>query len=91
MTLTTRLAIAMVLLVAGAVSAVGWLSYRNMEQALLPRILDRIEAHGRLVAGDLQAYLRGARADVITFAAHAAARSMVTAHFNGGIDPDDHI
>jgi PAS domain S-box-containing protein len=91
MTLTTRLAIAMILLVAVAVSAVGWLSYRNLEQALLPRILDRIEAHGRLVADDLQSYVRSARADVTTFAAHAAARGMVTAHFNGGIDPVDHI
>src|ERR1700743_2658126 len=91
MTLTTRLAIAMILLVAVAVSAVGWLSYRNLEHALLPRILDRIEAHGRLVANELQSYARGARADVTTFAAHAAARGMVTAHFNGGIDPVDHI
>ena len=43
MTLTTRLAIAMIALVAAAVSAVGWLSYRSLEQALLPRVLDRIE------------------------------------------------
>ena len=91
MTLTTRLAIAMILLVAVAVSAVGWLGYRNLEQVLLPRILDRLEAHGRLVASDLQSYVRGARADVTTFAAHAAARGIVTAHFNGGIDPVDHI
>jgi len=91
MTLTTRLAIAMILLVAVAVSAVGWLSYRSLEHALLPRILDRIEAHAKLVASDLQSYVRGARADVSTFAAHAAARGMVIAHFNGGIDPVDHI
>jgi hypothetical protein len=37
MTLTTRLAIAMILLVAIAVSAVGWLNYRSLEQVLLPR------------------------------------------------------
>ena len=91
MTLTTRLAIAMILLVAVAVSAVGWLGYRSLEQALLPRILDRIEAHAKLVAGDLQSYVRGARADVSTFAANAAARGLVTAHFNGGTDPVDHI
>ena len=91
MTLTARLAIAMILLVAAAVSAVGWLGYRALEQALLPRILDRIEAHGRLLAGDLQSYVRSARADVTTFGAHAAVRSMVIAHFNGGIDPIDHI
>jgi hypothetical protein len=49
MTLTTRLAIAMIALVAIAVTAVGWLSYRNLEQAILPRVLDRIETHSRLL------------------------------------------
>ncbi|HXN68505.1 MAG TPA: PAS domain S-box protein [Bradyrhizobium sp.] len=91
MTLATRLAVAMILLVAIAVTAVGWLSYRSLEQALLPRVLDRIETHSRLIASDLQSYVRGARADVATFPAHAAAHGMVVAHFNGGIDPVDHI
>jgi PAS domain S-box-containing protein len=50
MTLTTRLALAMILLVAGTVSAVGWLSYHSLERALLPPALDRIEAHSQLVA-----------------------------------------
>ena len=63
MTLTTRLAIAMILLVAIAVSAVGWLSYRSLEQALLPGVLDRIETHSKLVAADLQSYVCGAPAD----------------------------
>src|SRR5216684_4360261 len=62
MTLTTRLAIAMILLVAIAVTAVGWLSYRSLEQGFLPRVLDRIETHSRLVAADLQSHVRGARA-----------------------------
>src|ERR1700754_2158508 len=63
LTLTTRLAIAMIMLVTIAVFAVGYLSYRNLEQALLPRVLERIETHSRLVATDLQSYVRGARAD----------------------------
>jgi PAS domain S-box-containing protein len=91
MSLTTRLAVAMILLVAIAVSAVGWLSYRNLEQALLPRMLDRIEAHSELVASDLLSHVLGARADAVTFPAHAAAHGMVLAHLNGGIDPVDHI
>jgi PAS domain S-box-containing protein len=91
MTLATRLAIAMVLLVAIAVSAVGWLSYRSLEQAVLPRVLDRIEAHSRLLAADLQSHVLGARSDVATFRSHAAANGMVLAHFNGGIDPVDHL
>ena len=87
MTLTTRLAIAMILLVAIAVSAVGWLSYRSLEQALLPGVLDRIETHSKLVAADLQSCVGGARADVATFSSRAVARGMVSAHFNGGVDP----
>ena len=60
MTLATRLAIAMISLVTIAVTAVGWLSYRSLEQALLPRVLDRIETHSRLVAADLESYVAGA-------------------------------
>ena len=44
MTLATRLAIAMILLVAAAVAAVGWLSHYSLEQAFLPRVLDRSRA-----------------------------------------------
>ena len=91
MTLTTRLAIAMILLVAIAVTAVGWLSYRSLEQGFLPRVLDRIETHSRLVAADLQSHVRGARADVASFRASAAAHGMVLARLNGGIDPVDHV
>jgi PAS domain S-box-containing protein len=91
MTLTARLAVAMILLVSIAVSAVGWLSYRSLEQALLPRVLDRIETHSRLVAADLQSYVGGARSDVATFHSHAAVNGMVLAHVNGGVDPVDHL
>jgi PAS domain S-box-containing protein len=91
LTLTARLAIAMVLLVAAAVTAVGWLSYRNLEQALLPRVLDRVETHSRLLAAGLQSHVAGARSDVATFPSHAAVHGMVLARFNGGIDPVDHL
>jgi PAS domain S-box-containing protein len=91
MTLSTRLAIAMIMLVAAAVSAAGWLSYRSLEQALLPGVLERIETHAKLVASDLQSYVRGARADAATFASRAVVHGMVTAHFNGGTDPVDHL
>ena len=64
MTLTTRLAIAMIALVAIAVSAVGWLNYRNLEQALLLRARDRIETHSRQVATDLEYYAASATGDV---------------------------
>src|SRR5579872_4475627 len=89
MTLTTRLAIAMSLLVAMAVSAVGWLSYRNLEQFLLPRILDRIETHSRLVALDLQSYVSGARGDIASFRSATALAGLIRAHLAGGTDPLD--
>ena len=91
LTLTTRLAIAMIVLVVIAVFAVGYVSYRSLEQTLLPRVLDRIETHSKLQATDLQSYVRGARADVAAFSTYAAARGIVLAHFNGGIDPEDQI
>jgi PAS domain S-box-containing protein len=89
MTLTTRLAVAMILLVAIVVTAVGWLSYRSIEQALLPRILDRIEAHSRLVATDLESHVRGARGDIAGFRAATALNGMIRARAAGGIDPVD--
>jgi len=91
MTLATRLAIAMILLVAVAVAAVGWLSHYSLEQAFLPRVLERIESQSRLLASQLEAQTAGARADIVTFRANAAVRGMIDAHFNGGVDPIDHV
>jgi PAS domain S-box-containing protein len=79
----------MILLVAIAVTAVGWLSYRNIEQALAPRILERIEAHSRLVANDLQSHVRSARGDIAGFRAAAALNGLIRARLAGGIDPVD--
>jgi PAS domain S-box-containing protein len=81
----------MIMLVAIAVSAVGWLSYRNLEQALLPRVLDRMETHSQLVAAELESYARGASADIAGFRASVAAKGMVLARLNDGIDPVDHL
>jgi len=89
MTLTTRLAIAMILLVAFAVSAVGWLSYRNLEQALLLRARDRIETHARQVATDLEYHAASAIGDVSGFHAAAAVSGLVRARRAGGVDPVD--
>jgi PAS domain S-box-containing protein len=91
MTLTTRLAIAMSLLVAVAVSAVGWLSYRSLEQALLPRVLDRIETHSRLVAADLESYVAGVRGDIAIFRSTPTLNGLIRARQAGGIDPVDGV
>src|SRR5262249_37089591 len=89
MTLTTRLAIAMILLVAIAASAVGWLGYRDLARELLPRILARTEAHSRLVALDLASHVRGARGDIAGFRSAAALNGLMRARMAGGIDPID--
>jgi PAS domain S-box-containing protein len=91
MTLTTRLAIAMIALVAIAVSAVGWLSYRNLEQALLLRARDRIETHSRQVATDLEYYAASATGDVAGFRSAVALHGLVRAHKAGGTDPVDGV
>jgi PAS domain S-box-containing protein len=81
----------MIALVTVAVSAVGWLSYRNLEQALLPRVLDRIESHSRLVAADLHSDTRGARADIAGFRSAAALNGLIRGRLAGGIDPIDGV
>jgi PAS domain S-box-containing protein len=91
MTLTTRLAIAMVLLVAIAVSAVGWLNYRSLEQALLPRVVDRLDSQAKLVAAELESYVAGARGDVASFRSGVAVNGLMRAHLTGGIDPVDGV
>ena len=57
----------MIALVAIAVSAVGWLSYRSLEQALLPRVLDRIATNSRPVATHLESHVRSQPRHVVTF------------------------
>jgi PAS domain S-box-containing protein len=87
MRLTTRLAIAMILLVAIVVFAVGWLGYRSLEQALLPRALDRVEAHSRLMATELEFYVAGARSDLMSYRADPGLATMVRTAVAGGVDP----
>ncbi|WP_027533502.1 PAS domain S-box protein [Bradyrhizobium sp. WSM3983] len=91
MTLATRLAIAMILLVAIAVSAVGWLSYRNITQAVIPRVLERVEAQARLLANNLESYVAGVRGDLIGYRSAAAINGLIRAHIGGGIDTLDGV
>ena len=91
MTLTTRLAVAMILLVAIAVSAVGWLNYRSLEQALLPRVLERIETHSRLVAADIESYVSGVRGDIESFRSAAGLNGLMRARLAGGVDSVDGV
>src|SRR4051794_32089929 len=91
MTLTTRLAIAMIALVAIAVTAVGWLSYLSLEQALLLRAGERLETQSRQAASDVDHYTAGAKGDVAGFRSAAALHGMIRAHLAGGTDPADGV
>jgi PAS domain S-box-containing protein len=91
LTLATRLAVAMTLLVAVAVVAVGWLNYRSLEQALLPRVLDRIEAHAKLMATELESHAAGARRDVSSYRFIPGFPGLIRARLAGGADPSDHV
>ncbi|QAU36655.1 PAS domain S-box protein [Bradyrhizobium guangdongense] len=90
-TLATRLAIAMTLLVAVTVAAVGWLGYRNTTQAVIPRVLERVGAQSRLLAANLESYVAGVRGDLIGYRAAAAINGLIRAHGSGGIDPSDGV
>lgn len=91
MTLATRLAVAMILLVAVTVAAVGWLGYRNISQAVIPRVLERVEAQSRLLATNLESYVAGARGDLLGYRSAAAINGLIRAHIGGGIDAIDGV
>src|SRR6266436_2199551 len=89
MKLSSRLTLAMVGLVTVTAIAVGWVTYRNLEAAILPRAVERIDSHARLLAGELATYVRGARADIVGFHSAVALNGIVRARAAGGIDPLD--
>ena len=89
MTLTTKLAVAMIALVAITVSVVGWLNYRSVEQVAVPRMLDRIESQAALVAAGLESYVAGARGDVAGLRAGVGVNALMRARQAGGADPID--
>jgi PAS domain S-box-containing protein len=89
MKLSSRLTVAMVGLVVATAVAVGWVTYRNLEAAVLPRAVERLESHVRLLAAELAIYARGARADISGFRSAVALNGIVRAHAAGGIDPLD--
>jgi hypothetical protein len=68
MKLSTRLTIAMVALVLVTIAVSGVLTYRNLLSIAVPRSLERLGGHVLLLATELEAVVRGARADVLGFA-----------------------
>jgi PAS domain S-box-containing protein len=87
MRLSTRLTLAMVVLVLLTATAVGYLTYRNVETLALPRGLDRIDTRTRVLAAELEASVGAARADVIGFSAAVAVEGIIRSRLAGGVDP----
>ena len=84
MSLSSRLTAAMVILVLLTVAAVGGLTYRAIETRLLPSELDRVDAHARSLASELESYVGGAHADVEAFRSAVALDGLIRAHVAGG-------
>jgi PAS domain S-box-containing protein len=87
MRLSTRLTLAMVGLVLLTATAVGYFTYRNVEAFALPRGLDRIDTRTRVLAAELDAGVRAARADVVGFGSAVAIEGIIRSRLAGGIDP----
>lgn len=91
MRLSTRLMVAMVVLVLLTASAIGLLTYRNVAALALPRAFERIDTHALVVATVLESSLRGARADVVGFRSAVALAGIISARNAGGVHPVDGI
>ncbi|MBI3709361.1 MAG: hybrid sensor histidine kinase/response regulator, partial [Proteobacteria bacterium] len=79
----------MVALVSLTAAAVGLLTYRNIEVAVVPGELDRIRTAVRQLAVELEVYVRSARNDVLGFRAAAALDGIMQARLAGGVHPRD--
>ena len=89
MGLSARLTAGMVALIVLSVAATGALTYHNVSVVEVPRALDRLDSHARLLASDLEASVRGSRGDVlgIPTAAAAALEGVRRSMRAGGVDP----
>jgi PAS domain S-box-containing protein len=74
-------------LVVIASTAIGLLMYRSFVAIAEPRALDRLDAHSRIVANDLDAAVSRARTDVLAFRAAVAIDDIMAASAMKGIDP----
>jgi PAS domain S-box-containing protein len=91
MKLSSRMALAMVALVALTALAVGWFSYVNVRSTVLPRAAERAEVRIRVLATTLAGSVSGARDDIVGFQKAVAIQGMVRARAAGGVDPQDNM
>jgi PAS domain S-box-containing protein len=86
MKLSTRLTFAMVALVLLAVTTIGVVTYLSVAKVALPRTLDRLEVHTRLLALELRFSQRDAQAFVRGAAASGSLAAIVSARAAGGVN-----
>ena len=89
MGLSARLTAGMVALIVLTVAATGTLTYHNVSIVEVPRALDRLDIHARLLASDLEASVAGLRGHVLAIprAAAVAVEGVRRATRSGGVDP----
>jgi len=87
MTLAAKLAIAITIVVAAAVLAVGWLSYAILARAVPGRTMDGMEIHSRLIAAELASSVASVREDINGYFALPEIMGLMRAQRAGGIDP----
>ena len=76
MTLSSRLALAMVLLVVVTTAVLSSFTYHFVTEAAIPRALDRLATKAALGAFGLEAALNGARQDALMIQGGVAASGL---------------
>jgi PAS domain S-box-containing protein len=89
MSLAARLTIAMVALVLVTATAVGFLTYRDVESVAVPRALERTMIQARLLAVEIDHLVQQTVVGVRGFRAAVAIDGIIRARAAGGIDPAD--
>jgi PAS domain S-box-containing protein len=89
MGLSARLTAGIVALIVLTVAATGALTYHNVSAVEVPRALDRLDIHARLLATDLEASVGELRGGVLAIptAAAVAFEGIRNATRGGGVDP----
>ena len=82
MRLSTRLAIAMVMLVLVTSVVLGAITFQNIAGLGVPRALERLETHALLAATRLEASLSKAREDILSLRASDALRELIAAELS---------
>jgi len=87
MTLAAKLAIAITVVVAAAVFAVGWLSYAILARTVPSRTMDGMEIHSRLIAAELGSSVASVRDDINGYFTLPEIMGLMRAQRSGGVDP----